>query len=1088
MTSQAYIDKFARLKPSEDYALLRKQGIAHIEKMASQLWTDYNVHDPGITTLEMLSYAITDLGYRTSYPVEDILAEKTVDGQPDIQNFFSAREILPCNPVTKNDFRSVMIDVAGVKNAWLEMVDIREPQIYVDCSHSELTLRPRFKVSDEALLRLENAGVPADVRLQLSKLKNQDYLTREKFLLAVKSIAGAQAAQSYQWEILWYCAYVGPGRKIDPVRLQGLYDVILELEADPQLGDLNRCYFTIEIGESPNAFAVQVILPTWERYLDPFIDPADIQQLIFGALSYNTRDLVYEGLLKILLKDAGPIETGYRVISPAPKTEANRQGIENALKDTAAVRDSYQARLKRALDIVTSVQARLHQHRNLAEDFCRFRGIAVDDVVMCVDLEVSAEADIEQALAEVYYQVGHFLAPDVKFYSISELMNRGYSAAEIFEGPILQHGFIDPAELEASKRMETIRVSDIIQIIMDVAGVVAVKKILLTNISDGVPQTEGEEWSLSVAEGRAVRLDPQRSQATFYKGIIPYTADSSEVLKKLAELKALDRHHRMGQEKYDLPIPAGKFRNIQRYYSIQNDYPLCYGIGREGLPRSATPLRKAQAKQFKAYLLLYDQLLANYFAQLAHLKDLFSVNPVIEKTYFSRLLYDLPGLAAAEVPGVANLITEFVDSLAPADNPKIDIDDASTYRNQWDSFLAAAKDRFTAQINQREDLLESRETYEDRKNRVLDHLMARFNEKFTDYVLLMFTLNRKKAPSELIADKLAFLRDYPVISRDRGKAFNYKDYQHLWDCDNVSGLEKRVSRLLGMKSYDRRSLSRCIDLFFEIYQEKDADGIEEYRFRLLDEAHNILLSSSRHFHTEAGCYETMQQVIRFGSHKENYQPAMTAEGEFYFNLVDDQGQIIARRIDYFATAPERDQAIDHVIDFMARRPDCEGFHLIEHILLRPKDFPDLQATDDCLLGVCVAADCNTCSGWVDPYSYRVTVVMPAWPERFKNMDFRHFVESTFRQEAPAHVHVKICWVNQPELEVFEEKYQAWLTENAKANLDPEKWTIVQKQLIAALSSLRSVYPETRLYECVAGEESVPLLLNHSILGTTKKDK
>ena len=37
-------------------------------------WTDHNVHDPGITTLEMLGYALTDLGYRASFPIQDLLA------------------------------------------------------------------------------------------------------------------------------------------------------------------------------------------------------------------------------------------------------------------------------------------------------------------------------------------------------------------------------------------------------------------------------------------------------------------------------------------------------------------------------------------------------------------------------------------------------------------------------------------------------------------------------------------------------------------------------------------------------------------------------------------------------------------------------------------------------------------------------------------------------------------------------------------------------------------------------------------------------------------------------------------------------
>ncbi len=55
-------------KPTDiafDYEELRKTGIRHIENLASQIWTDYNIHDPGITSLEILCYALTDLSYRT---------------------------------------------------------------------------------------------------------------------------------------------------------------------------------------------------------------------------------------------------------------------------------------------------------------------------------------------------------------------------------------------------------------------------------------------------------------------------------------------------------------------------------------------------------------------------------------------------------------------------------------------------------------------------------------------------------------------------------------------------------------------------------------------------------------------------------------------------------------------------------------------------------------------------------------------------------------------------------------------------------------------------------------------------------------
>ena len=34
---------------SLDYARLRKQGVDYIASLGSDFWTDFNVHDPGIT-------------------------------------------------------------------------------------------------------------------------------------------------------------------------------------------------------------------------------------------------------------------------------------------------------------------------------------------------------------------------------------------------------------------------------------------------------------------------------------------------------------------------------------------------------------------------------------------------------------------------------------------------------------------------------------------------------------------------------------------------------------------------------------------------------------------------------------------------------------------------------------------------------------------------------------------------------------------------------------------------------------------------------------------------------------------------------
>ena len=136
-----------------------------------------------------------------------------------------------------------------------------------------------------------------------------------------------------------------------------------------------------------------------------------------------------------------------------------------------------------------------------------------------------------------------------------------------------------------------------------------------------------------------------------------------------------------------------------------------------------------------------------------------------------------------------------------------------------DSTISSAKDW--------QNLYETNETFLDRRNRFLDHLMARFAESFNDYVLLMYSLDyqtqqeTKIDPADVITSKIQFLKDYPQMSYQRGSAFNYSpqkddftiDTTKLWDTDNVSGLEKKLCRLGGfhdpsptVSSYYRRFL------------------------------------------------------------------------------------------------------------------------------------------------------------------------------------------------------------------------------------------------------------------------------------------
>ena len=119
-----------------DYTFLRQKGQEYIEKLAGNIWTDYNSHDPGITILEMLSYAITDLGARMELPPENLLAPENETGTEFHKQFFKASQILPSQPVTEADYRKLFIDIDGVKNCWLKPY---RKTVHVNCQNGQLS-------------------------------------------------------------------------------------------------------------------------------------------------------------------------------------------------------------------------------------------------------------------------------------------------------------------------------------------------------------------------------------------------------------------------------------------------------------------------------------------------------------------------------------------------------------------------------------------------------------------------------------------------------------------------------------------------------------------------------------------------------------------------------------------------------------------------------------------------------------------------------------------------------------------------------------------------------------------------------------
>ena len=109
------------LKETQDYEAMKNAALRHIQEISRNRWTDFNLHDPGVTILEALCFSLSDLGYRTDFPMSDLLTTGKDDLQPTLGDaFFSPEDILPYNPTNEEEYRKLIMEfVPGLHNVWV---------------------------------------------------------------------------------------------------------------------------------------------------------------------------------------------------------------------------------------------------------------------------------------------------------------------------------------------------------------------------------------------------------------------------------------------------------------------------------------------------------------------------------------------------------------------------------------------------------------------------------------------------------------------------------------------------------------------------------------------------------------------------------------------------------------------------------------------------------------------------------------------------------------------------------------------------------------------------------------------------------
>ena len=470
-----------------------------------------------------------------------------------------------------------------------------------------------------------------------------------------------------------------------------------------------------------------------------------------------------------LLYDRVPELVAAQVVpSGTPPSPGVAGGLQASLVFDPAVNP------KRVDRLLAFADAVLADHRNLGERFepaLRLEPVGFE-LVLGLVFDAAAQPDV--VIATVHAAVKRALLPGPRFKSLEQALHDGMVIERALSGPRLQHGIIAedamPAPctwLEARERAS--------RAILAVPGIVAVTRLGFV-LPPGAPLSGyySPAWSVQTAEqeesvtgsaanltaptpelapvpigrdhasagGRAFKF--KFSAATPAENLPDAALDDSAPDPILVRAQAImDAGGENPAVRFssllpgsDWPMPKPPLppaTPIGDYYSVQHQFPRVFRLEANALAADAPAADIVAVRQLKGYLLPFEQFMANYFSQLAHLADFLSNRPQ-NRTVFTQPLTDVPDalplfLGAEEFGG-------------------------KTPAEFW-------ADRANPYVTGLETLAEDRTEFAMRRHRVLDHLLARFNESFP---------RADAATYETIANKEALLQKYCKLGEHRASA------------------------------------------------------------------------------------------------------------------------------------------------------------------------------------------------------------------------------------------------------------------------------------------------------------------------------
>ena len=620
-------------------------------------------------------------------------------------------------------------------------------------------------------------------------------------------------------------------------------------------------------------------------------------------------------------------------------------------------------------------------HRNLCEDVRRVRKLKPLRTRLRAEIGIDDSASPEEILANILFRVSNVLAPLVSRSSIEGSLMRGEPLSAVLSGPQMTNGVIEQDELKPWK--SEISVRSISSVIAATNGVVMAKGIEIRVRGERRRFRLDDEDRVPVPDGRILELEATSTggatQIELYRGGRRVKPEPDLVARHLVTLRAqqLRSYDLDAERRRYLAFPKGRQRDVGAYYSIQNQFPAIYGINQYGLPADATPERQAVAKQFKGYLLVYDQLLANFFAQLAAVRDLFSVDSPMVKTLGHQLL------------------------TMPVDHPPVPNIEPLVSGRAYPEGLV--------------ELVEAQGHGLDRRNNALAFLLALHGES-----LEVGAISAEQAGGEdrLLQARRVLLENIIDCARNRALAVDLSEGTRV---QNSAGMLTKPRIALGMESNPPSLGNTLSDLGLDIATEGRRPTIGR---RIDRRSEWVDLDFSDELGSEQPGVGSSTGLV---GHVIDMSLLLSVDqgGEFRVGSFSDEqstsihfrknGSDSWMKLAQYPTPADAREAVPGLIASLrlaARR--CSGLHIVEHNLLSADAqlSTGSQLTDD---------DAPDQSPF--PPTFTITAVLSTLHEI--TPDYRAFVYDLIRRSTPTHLALTMCFLHPAHMCEFEDLQFNW---------------------------------------------------------------